>query len=131
MYKMMLLAAGLMTSTAGFAQAIGPSIAYVKGSARGDSIYLVDPDGTGLTKVYQAPRQGRVGSQIDRVTIKPGGGAVAFIQDSTHLWVQAFGGTGQPDGTAYEIDVPGNCALYDPDYRADGSLYVSDSCAGV
>ena len=45
MYKMMLLAAGLMTSTAGFAQAIGPSIAYVKGSVRGDSIYLVDPDG--------------------------------------------------------------------------------------
>jgi len=132
MYKLMILAAGLLTSTSAFGQAIGgPPIAYVKGSTRGDSIYLVYPDGTGLTKVYQAPRQGRFGSQIDRVSVKPGGGEVAFVQDSSHLMVQPFDSSGQPVGSAHEVTLTGSCAIYDPDYRSDGTLYVSEQCTGL
>jgi hypothetical protein len=123
----MLLALGLLTSTAGFAQAVGgPSIAYVKGTTKGDAIFLVNPDGTGLTKVYQAPRQGRFASQIDRVTIKPGGGEVAFVQDSADLIVQPFDSNGQPVGSAYQVALSSTrCSTYDPDYRSDGYLYVA------
>ena len=130
MYKLMILAAGLLTSTTAFGQA-GPPIAYVKGSIKGDAIYLVYPDGTGLTKVYQAPRQGRFGSQIDRVTVKPNGGEVAFVQDSAHLMVQPFDSGGQPVGSGHEVTLTGGCSLYDPDYRSDGTLYVSEQCTGL
>src|SRR5688500_12367172 len=110
-------------------EAAGPPIAFVKASTKGDSIHLIHPDGTGLTKVYTAPRQGRFGSQVDRVTLKPGGGQIAFILDGWHLMVQNHLDSGEPDGDAYEVDVPnGNCALHDPDYRSDGSLVVADGC---
>lgn len=118
-------------ASSGAAQAAGgPPIAFVTGSAKGDSIHLVYPDGTGLTKVYTAPRQGRFGSQVDRVSLKPGGGQIAFVLDSARLMVQNHLDSGQPDGAAYEVDVPnGDCVLYDPDYRSDGSLVVADGCS--
>jgi len=132
MYRTMLLALGLLTSTAGLTQSIGgPAIGYVKGSAKGDAIYLINPDGTGETRLYQAPRSGRFGGQIDRLSLRPGGGEVAFILNSTQLMVQRHNSSGQPSGDAFEIDVPGSCSLYDPDYRSDGDLYVSDGCFNV
>lgn len=134
MYRTMLLALGLLTSTASLAQAVGgPSIGYVRGSARGDAIYLINPDGTGETRVYQSSRSGRFvgGGQIDRLSLRPGGGEVAFILNATQLMIQKHDSSGHPSGEAFEIDVPGSCALYDPDYRSDGDLYVSDSCFNV
>lgn len=132
MYRTILLAFGLLTCTSASAQSVGgPAIGYVKGSAKGDAIYLINPDGTGETRLYQAPRLGHSGGQIDRLSLRPGGGEVAFILNSTQLMVQKHDSSGQPSGAAFEIDVPGSCALSDPDYRSDGDLYVSDSCSNV
>lgn len=129
MYRKLLLAVGLLTSTAGLAQSVADlSIGYVKGSIKGDSIYVNNPNGTAETKVYQAPRTGRFGAQIDRVSLRPGGGEVAFILNSNQLWVQRHDANG-PVGDPVEVDVPDNCSLYDPDYRSDGDLYVAESCA--
>lgn len=133
MYRTVLALAGLLTSTTALGQtgAGGPPIAYVAGSSKGDAIYLVHPDGTGLTKVYQGAAGSRrsAASQIDRVSLSPSGGQIAFVLDNTRLMIQNHFDSGQPDGAAYEVDVPnGNCVLYDPDYRSDGSLVVSDGC---
>lgn len=132
MFRIASLAAGLLTASVAYAQtAVGPPIAYVKGSARGDAIYLVNPDGTGETKVYQAPRNGRFGGQIERVSVRPGGGELAFTLNHDQLMVQDFDSAGQPVGSAYEVDVPGACGIADGDYRSDGTLYVVDDCLTV
>ena len=132
MYRSITFAAALLTATASYAQtADSLEIGYVKGSPRGDSIYLVSPDGTGETRVYQAPRTGRFGGQIDRLSLRPGGGELAFVLDNTRLMIQRYSSSGQPTGAATEIDIAGSCALYDPDYRSDGDLYVSDSCGNL
>lgn len=132
MCRIALLATGLLTATVGHTQIIGPPIAYVKGSAKGDAIYLINPDGTGETKVYQAPRNGRLGGgQIGRVSVKPGGGELAFTLNFNQFMVQNFDSAGQPVGSAYEVDVPGNCGLGEGDYRSDGTLYVVDDCLTV
>jgi hypothetical protein len=126
-----LIAALLMTS-AGYAQSTaGLEIGYVKGSAKGDAIYLINSDGTGETKLYQAPRQGRFGGQIDRLSLRPGGGEVAFVLNGTQLMIQLHETSGQPNGDAFEIDLAGACGLYDPDYRSDGDLYIADTCLNV
>jgi len=110
----------------------GPPIAYTKGSAKGDAIYLVNPDGTGLTKLHQATPSTRFGGRIERLAMLPGGGEVAFTQDSVILRVQKHHANGQPNGSAYNITVPNNrCALGDVDYRTDGTLVLSDGCFNV
>lgn len=132
MYRSVLMAGAMLASTGALAQTTGgPEIGYVKGSPRGDAIYLINPDGTGETRVYQAPRTGRSGGQIDRLSLRPGGGEVAFILNSAQLMIQRHDSNGQPSGVAIEIDVPGTCGLSDPDYRSDGDLYVSDGCLQV
>jgi hypothetical protein len=84
--------------------------------------------------VYQGaagPRRS-AGSRIDRVSLKPGGGQIAFVLDNTRLMFQNHSSSGQPVGAAFEVDVPnGSCGLYDPDYRSDGSLVVSDGCQKI
>jgi hypothetical protein len=134
MYRKILGIAALLASTAAYPQVGGPPIGYVKGSTKGDAIYLVYPDGTGLTKVYQAPSRGRSGSTISRISIMPGGGAVALIQDEVFLRVQRYGSNGQPDGAAYDVNIPSGtrpCAIGDVDFRSDGALVVSDGCLNV
>ena len=132
MYRSITFAAALLTATASYAQTTDSlEIGYVKGSSRGDAIYLVSSDGTGETKVYQAPRTGRFGGQIDRLSLRPGGGELAFVLDNTRLMIQRYDSSGQPTGAATEIDIAGSCALYDPDYRSDGDLLVSDSCGNI
>lgn len=134
MNRTLLALAGLLTSTTALGQTGvgGPPIAYVTGSSKGDAIYLVYPNGTGLTKVYQGAAGSRrsAGSRIDRVSLRPSGGQIAFVLDNTRLMLQNHSASGQPVGAAFEVDVPnGYCALYDPDYRSDGSLVVSDGCS--
>ena len=122
----------LLSATPALAGVGGPPIAYTKGSAKGDAIYLVNPDGSGLTKLYQATTASRFGGKIERLAILPGGGEVAFTQDSVLLRVQKHHASGQPNGSAYNVAVPNNrCALGDVDYRADGTLVVSDGCFNV
>lgn len=130
MYRSALLIAGLLTASATYGQ-VGPPIAYVKGAAKGDAIYLVNPDGTGETKVYQAPRTGRLGGQIGRVSVRPLGGELAFTLNNAQLMIQNFDSAGQPVGPAYEVDVPGTCGVDEADYRSDGTLYVFDACSNV
>lgn len=127
------LPAAACVSAAATAAVGGPPIAYVKGSAKGDAIYLVFPDGTGLTKVYQATSGRRLGGGvIERLALIPGGGQVAFTQDSVLLRVQKYTSGGQPNGQAIDVTIPGNrCALGDLDYRSDGTLVVSDGCYNV
>jgi hypothetical protein len=123
----------LLSTTPALAGVGGPPIAYTKGSVKGDAIYLVHPDGTGLTKLYQTTTSPRnFGGKIERLAILPGGGEVAFTQDSVLLRVQKHHANGQPNGPAYNVTVPNNrCALGDVDYRADGTLVVSDGCFNV
>lgn len=132
MYRSITFAAALLIATASYAQTNNSlQIGYVKGAARGDAIYLINPDGTGERKLYQAPRDGRFGGQIDRLSIRPGGGEVAFVLNNTQLMIQRHDASGQPVGAAFEIDFAGSCGLYDPDYRSDADLYVADTCSNV
>jgi hypothetical protein len=125
MYRTITFVAALLTATAGLAQ----PIAYVKGSAKGDAIYLINSDGTGETKIYQAPRVGRFGGQIDRLSISPDGSEVAFILNSSQLMVKRIG-----SGTVSEADqinVAAGCSLGDVGYRSDGDLYLSTGCMSI
>lgn len=132
MYRSIAFAAALLTATAGIAQtADSLEIGYVKGSPRGDAIYLVSSDGTGETKVYQAPRTTRFGGQIQRLSLRPGGGELAFVLDFTQLMILRYDSSGQPTGEATEIEIAGSCGLGDPDYGSDGDLYVADSCGNM
>ena len=132
MYRSITFAAALLTATASHAQTSNSlQIGYVKGSAKGDAIYLINPDGTGETKLYQAPREGRFGGQINRLSLRPSGREVAFVLNSTRLMIQRHDAAGQAIGGASEIDFAGDCVLYDPDYRSDGDLYVLDGCLNV
>ena len=126
-----LVIAGIGTSAV--AAVGGPPIAYVKGSAKGDAIYLVYPDGTGLTKLYETGMVGRrTPGRIDRLALLPGGGEIAFTQDNVLLRVQKYTENGQPNGQAYTVSVGNNqCVLGDVDYRSDGTLVVSDGCFNV
>jgi hypothetical protein len=125
MYRTITFVAALLTASAGLAQT---PIAYVKGSTKGDAIYLIGSDGTGETKIYQAPRTGRFGGQIDRLSISPDGTEVAFVLNDTQLMVKRIGSGTVND--ADQINVGAGCAFFDPDYRADGDLYVGASCSG-
>lgn len=122
-----------LAATATAATAVdGPPIAFVKGTAKGNAIYLVYPDGTGLTKVYQAPSRGRgFGSNVGRMAMIPAGGEIAFTQDETLLQILNYDSNGQRVSIR-EITVDNNqCALGDVDYRSDGTLVLSDGCRNV
>ena len=73
--KAFLAAAAAATATTTSAQtAGGPPVAYVKRVSNGDEIYLVNPDKTGLIRVYKA----RSKTQIPQFDLRPGGGEIAF-----------------------------------------------------
>src|SRR5688500_2295970 len=54
----------------------GPPIAYVKVGGTSQEIYLVNPDGSGLKKIYGTASKRAIGS----VDLKPGGAEVAFTE---------------------------------------------------
>ncbi|HEX8840132.1 MAG TPA: hypothetical protein VF750_06655, partial [Sphingomicrobium sp.] len=70
-----LLAAALICAGT-VAQAGGPSIAYVKAGSTADELFLVEPNGTALTKLYTTPRKTRI-STLD---LRPSGNEIAFSQ---------------------------------------------------
>lgn len=129
MYRVLLAIAGLMVSTAAYAYAVGgPPIAYVKSSKMGDEVYLVYPDGTGLTRVYRAPKNGQAAGRVERIALLPGGGEIAMTVNNTQLVRQRYDSRGQPVGSPRSMAVNGICLLGDVDYRPDGTVLVSDGC---
>ena len=116
-----ILAATLYASALpGIAQAtIGPPIGY--GAA--NTIYLVNPDGTGLTAVYRAPKK----AILTSFDLHPGGGEVALIENKK-LKVLQYDERGVATGPARSISIP--CAvILEADYGPDGALAVKDGCA--
>lgn len=73
-FALSLLLAGAPATAAG----IGPEIAYVKAGAYSE-IYLVNPDGSALRRVYRAALRTRI-FQLD---MKPGGGELAIEEADT------------------------------------------------
>lgn len=137
MYRTMLALAALAGSAAAYAAP--PEIAFVKASSRGDSIHLVESDGSRLTKIYQGSAAGRFGPRIERIAMRMraedsnGGGEVAFLEGLFTLKVQKHDANGQPEGEAYEVSVDNGpeCGFGDLDYLQNGTLIVSDSCGEV
>ena len=120
--------AALMASASGIAAGTGPEIGYSKSSPKGDSIYLVDPDGTAQTKLYQAPGTRGAPGQISELALRPGGGEAAFVQDFGKLLILSYDDRGQAVGTPVRITVGDHsppCAITDIDYRSDGTLLIS------
>jgi hypothetical protein len=89
----------------------GPQIAYVKVSGSTNEIYLVNPDGSGLKKLYTAPRK----YGITTLDLKPGGNEIAFVERASGVPATlkkiSFNDAGAAVGTATTIALP--CA---PDY---------------
>ena len=119
-------------ATAADAQSAGPAIAYAAAGSRGDTIYLVNPDGTGLTKVYEGKSSSRSGAPIERIALRSyvaGGGEIAFIENTWSLKIQRHHSNGEPNGAAYAVSVPaGSCVVGDLDYLSNGTLVLADSC---
>lgn len=124
----LLLAAGFIgaLSAAGAAQtAGGPRIAYVKPVNNGHEIYLVNPDKSGLARVYKgAPKVA-----IQYIDLKPGGNELAF-SENWQIKIQRFYDTGQPNGAA--APVTSSCTSWHPDYHpsGDGSFVFIMTCSG-
>lgn len=137
MYRTISAIATLTISTA--AIAAPPPIAFVKASNRGDSIYLVESDGSRLTKIYQGSGQPPFGAPIEAIAMRMraedtnGGGEVAFVEGDFTIKVQKHDSNGQPEGNAYEITVQngGGCSYGDLDYLSNGTLVIADSCTNV
>jgi hypothetical protein len=125
-----LIAAILMTS-AGVAgvpavAAGSPAIAYVKVGGSSQDIDLVNPDGSGLTRVYTSARKASIGW----LDLKPGGGEVAFTENFK-IKIQRFSETGQPTGAP--VPIPSPCNAWSPDYHPSGDgtlIFVSGCSAG-
>ena len=121
-----LMIALLLTAGAAQAQtAGGPAIAYVKSGGTAQEIYLVNPDRTGLTKVYTAPRK----TSLRWLDLKPGGNELAFTQNFT-IKIQKFHDNGQPNGPAEAIYTA--CNSLHPDYHpnASGAFVFVVACSG-
>jgi hypothetical protein len=115
-----LLAGALLSAVASPAlSTIGPPIGYISGS----TIFLVNPDGTGLAGVYTAPRK----STLSSLSLRPGGGEVAFVENHK-LKILDYDDRGVATGAARSVSFPCGTIL-ESDYAPDGSLAVKDGCA--
>lgn len=104
----------------------GPSIAYVKVSGS-QEIWLVEPNGSGLRRVYVAPKKMAIGW----VDLKPGGGEIAFTQFGSGqprvIKILEFDDYGIPVGQARTIT--GSCGVDTLDYHpSEPKLIISDFC---
>lgn len=126
--RLLVLTTSLASLPAAAAQAAGgPPIAYVKAVNNGHEIYLVDDDGTGLTRVYKGASK----VAIQWIDLKPGGNEVAF-SENWRIKLQKFHDSGQPNGSATTLATPSGCQAWHPDYHpsGDGSLVFVVACSG-
>ena len=121
-------ACAALLATAAHAQtAGGPPIAYVKRVSNGDEIYLVNPNNTGLMRVYKAPSK----IQVTMLDLRPGGGEIAFLENFYALKILAFDNLGRPlPGNPRLIQrVSSPCTVESPDYHpTNGSLLFIEGC---
>jgi hypothetical protein len=121
-------ACAALLTTAAYAQtAGGPPIAYVKRVSNGDEIYLVNPDNTGLIRVYKAPSK----VQVTMLDLRPGGGEVAFLENFAKLKILAFDsyGRAEPGNPRTISTVSSPCTVESPDYHpTDGRLLFVQGC---
>lgn len=127
--KMRLLVAsatGALLAASASAQTVGgPRIGYVKPVNNGHEIYLVNPDKSGLVRVYKgAPKV-----DVRWIDLKPGGNEVAF-SENWQIKIQRFYDNGQPNGAASLVT--STCMSWHPDYHpsGDGSFVFIMTCAG-
>jgi hypothetical protein len=104
----------------------GPPIAYVKVGGSSAEIYLVNPDGSGLKKIYGTASKRAIGS----VDLKPGGAEVAFTEygngSARIIKIIALDGS-TPVGQARTLSGP--CAVDTVDYHpTEPVLIISDIC---
>src|SRR5688572_32768258 len=85
--------AALLTTAVHAQTAGGPPIAYVKRVSNGDEIYLVNPNNTGLTRIYKAPSK----IQVTMLDLRPGGGEIAFLENFAKLKILAFDSLGRAE----------------------------------
>ena len=122
---------GLVLCGAGFAaahaqSASGSPIAYVKVGGSSQEIYLVNPDGSGLKKIYGTASKRAIGS----IDLKPAGGEVAFTEygsgSSRVVKILTLNGN-TPVGTPRTLVGP--CAVDTVDYHpTEPMLIISDIC---
>ena len=110
------------------AQSTGPSIAYVKVAGSAQEIYVVNPDGTGLRKIYTTPAKKAVGW----LDLKPDGSEIAFTEIGKGaprvIKILSLSG-GVPVGSARTLTGP--CAVDTIDYHPTNPvLIISDICSG-
>jgi hypothetical protein len=117
------------TATAAGAQGVGPQIAYVKAGTYSE-IYLVDPDGSRLRKLYRSPQRIR----IFTLDMKPGGGELAFEEVASNSSSAATLKIVRYDNAGSLLTVRSLpvCRILSLDYHPSGSdLLYFDSCAGA
>lgn len=120
-----LLAAQANAQTAG-----APPIAFVKSLSTGDEIYLINPNGTELTRIYKAPAK----VTVNFLDVRPGGGEIAFTENHRRLKVLSFDDYGRPGmGEPRTIrDLPTTCSLFAPDYHpTNGSVVYIEGCGAA
>jgi hypothetical protein len=119
MFRSLLMAA-LLAQGAPLLARTGPEIAYSTSS----SVYLVNPNGSGKVQLYR----GKGNSFISSVSLKPGGGEIAIVDN----WVLKFvdyDSSGRQVGTTRSI--ASTCfRLADVHYRPDGSSVLYQELCG-
>ena len=113
-------------ATAAEAQSSGPPIAYVKVGGSSQEIYLVNPDGSGLTRLHTTGRK----VSIVSLDLRPSGGEIAFIEAGVGIprviKILSFGGAGASGPTR---TLTGPCAPDTVDYHpVEPRLIISDIC---
>ena len=122
-----LLAGVTLTPTAHAQNAGGPEIAFVKVGGTTQEIYLVNPDGTGLKRLYAAGRKMAIGW----IDLKPGGNEIAFTEYGNGsprvIKVLQFDNSGNAIGAARTVNA--TCGVDTVDYHpTEPKLIISDFC---
>ena len=110
------------------ATSAAPPIAYSKvGTGGADEVWLVNPDGTGATRVYR----GTAKTTLFNVDVRPGGGQVAFIESyqgaNYRIKVVSYDVNGVTLSTT-TVPQPSGCTNNGLDFRSDGLLLFSQLC---
>jgi len=118
---------GILGGTPAYSQTGGgPPIAYVKVGGSSGEIYLVNPDGSGLKKIYGTASKRAIGS----VDLKPGGAEIAFTEygSGTPRVIKIISLNGStPVGQPRTLIGP--CAVDTVDYHpTEPVLIISDIC---
>lgn len=109
--------------------AAAPPIAYSKAGTGGiDEVWLVNPDGSGATRVYRGSSK----MAAVNLAVSPAGGKLAFLEtDNTSYAIKVitYSSAGVPQNTT-TVPLPAGCVVRGLDLRSDGLLIFSQQCSG-